>query len=179
MLLTVASYLVDANNGVGVHINPARQNARTADLWIEPDLTQRVDLEVMTPLALRGPKSPLSVPQAIAIVEQALKKSGRQRRNTRSSLLILGGYHLGPSYYTVLSAARGRLALERSRWRGLAGIVIADCAYEATQGPTGYETHFAPVARFEIAKHPGYEGGLSIQIDAQPTSSVPHQMRQS
>lgn len=179
MLLTVASYLVDANNGVGVHVNTSRQNATTADMWIEPDLRQRVDLEVKTPVALRSPKLPIPVPHALAILERALKKSSRQRGNTRTSLLVIGGYHMGQSCDTVVSTARGMLALERRRWRGLAGVVVADCTYQAEQLDAGRGTQFSPVARFEIALHPGYRGDLSIETDAQPTSALPQQARPS
>jgi hypothetical protein len=177
MLLTTASYLVDANNGVGVHVNTSRQNATTADMWIEPDLSQRVDLEVKTPMAFRAPKLPVLVPHALAILERTLKKSSRQRGNTRTSLLIVGGYHMGESYDTVVSTARGMLALERRRWRGLAGIVVADCTFQAEAADRG--TQFTPIARFEIALHPGYQGDLSIVADSQPTAALPQQARPS
>lgn len=173
MLLTVASYLVDANNGVGVHINTSRQDVTTADMWIEPDLSQRVDLEVKTPLALRGPKAPIAEPHAIAILERVLKKSARQRRNTRSSLLVVGGYHMGQSYEVVVRTAKAMLVLERRKWRGLAGIVIADCTYEAGEAADAQSTQFSPIARVEIVAHPGYNGDLSIDTSAQPSSGVP------
>jgi hypothetical protein len=179
MLLTVASYLVDANNGVGVHVNTSRQNATTADIWIEPNLSQRVDLEVKTPLALRGPKTPILEPRAIAILEGALKKSSRQRRNTRTSLLIVGGYHMGRSYDTLVSTAKAMLALESRRWRGLAGIVIVDCTNKEIQSASGQAKDFTPVARIEIALHRGYRGDLSIQPGSSPIAGVPHGMRSS
>jgi hypothetical protein len=179
MLLTVASYLVDANNGVGVHVNTSRQNATTADLWIEPDLSQRVDLEVKTPLAFRGPKSPIQEPRAISILERALRKSGRQRRNTRTSLLIVGGYHMGMSYDTLVSTAKAMLALERRKWRGLAGIVIVDCTYKEMQAASGQTKTFTPVAQVEIALHPGYRGDISIQPGLPPTAGVPRGLRPS
>ncbi len=171
MLLTIASYLVDANNGVGVHVGPSRQNATTADIWTEPDLSQRVDLEVKTPMSLRGPREAISEPHAITVLERALKKSSRQRRNTRSSLLAVGGYHMGASYNTMVSTAKAILALERRKWRGLAGILIVNCTYEITLRPSDGATQFAPVAQVEIALHPGYSGGLSIQRDVVPTST--------
>ena len=179
MLLTAASLLVDAGNGVGVHVQSPRQNAATADIWIEPDLSQRVDLEVKTPNALRGPKTPILVPDAIAILERTLKKSRRQRSNTRTSLLIVGGYHMGESYDIVVSTARGMLALERRRWHGLAGIAVVDCTYQAEQLVAGRATQFAPIARLEFAFHPGYQEGLSIVTDGPPTSTFPHHGRPS
>ena len=170
MLLTMASYLVDANNGIGIHISPSRQQATAADIWIEPDLSQRVDLEVKTPLGLRGPKRPISEPYAIQLLERALKKSSPQRRNTRTSLLAIGGYHMGASYNTMVSTAKAMLALER-KWRGLAGIVIVDCTYETTGSDK--DTQFSPVARVEIARHRGYQGDLRIESDPMPVSGLP------
>lgn len=164
MLLTVASYLVDANNGVGVHVSESRQNQTTADVWIEPDLSQRVDLEVKTPLALRGPRTPISQPHAVKVIERALEKSRKQRRNTATSVLIVGGYHMGPSYDTVVQTAKAMLALER-RKRGLAGILIADCTYESHRSLRGQETRFTPIARIEFAPHRGYRGDLNIRSE--------------
>jgi hypothetical protein len=170
MLLAVASYLVDAGNGIGIHVNPKSQHVTTADIWIEPDLTERVDLEIKTPLALRSPKQPISVPDAMKVLERALKKSSHQRRNTRSSLLVIGGYHMGESYETVVSTAKGLLALERRRWPSLAGLVVVDCTYEAERIVADGSTRFGAIARVGIARHLGYEGGLSIQSDRPPTS---------
>jgi hypothetical protein len=169
MLLTAASYLVDANNGVGIHVKPV---GKTADIWIEPDLSQRVDLEVKTPLALRGPRRTLSEPQAIEILERTLKRSSSQRRNTRSSVLAIGGYHLGDSFQILASTAKAVLALERRRWRGLAGILVMDSTYEATEREADGATQFSPTARVEIALHPGYTGGLSISQEA-PLRDLP------
>lgn len=168
MLLTVASYLVDADNGVGLHVNTSRQHVSTADMWIEPSLDQRVDVEVKTPIGLRRPRSPVSEPKAVRILEKALKKSSRQRRNTRTNLLILGGYHMGASYGVIASTAKAMLALERKRWKSLAGIVVADCTYEMSASKDGQSTGFTPVARIDIARHPGYHGDLSIISDPQP-----------
>lgn len=168
MLLAVASYLVDANNGVGIHVNPTEQNATTADIWLEPDLKRRLDIEIKTPLALRAPRSVLTEPDAVRIVTKALKKSGRQRRATRSNLLIIGGYHLGLSHQTVLATAKAMLILERRRWRSLAGIMVVDCTYEARVNDQAQE--FTPVIRTDVALHPAFEGDIPIGRDADPTA---------
>lgn len=160
MLLAVASYLVDANNGVGIHVNPTRQNVGTADLWIEPDLASRIDLEIKTPQALRGPVKPLTEPSAIRVVTKALEKSRRQRRSTRSNLLVIGGYHLGASYDVLCSTAKAILVLEQRRWTSLAGIVLVDCTYEAAM--SGGVQQFSPVIRTNLAKHPAFSGSVSI-----------------
>jgi hypothetical protein len=52
ILLTAASYLSDSGNGVGIIFKKAV--GRIPDLWIEPDLAQRVNIEIKTPQVLRG-----------------------------------------------------------------------------------------------------------------------------
>ena len=52
ILLTAASYLSDTGNGVGVVFK--RTTQRIPDLWIEPDVTQKVNIEVKAPQAFRG-----------------------------------------------------------------------------------------------------------------------------
>lgn len=178
MLLTVASYLADAGNGVGIHTNTARQKVSTADIWLEPDLSQRVDLEVKTPIALRGPKASLSEPQAIVILERALKKSGRQRRNTRSNFLVIGGFHLGATFDVVLSTARAMLVLERRRWRTLGGIIVADCGFEAHQSADERSQAFSPAMRVEIALHPGYVGDVSVDVRGPALAPTPSAVQQ-
>lgn len=166
MLLTVASYLADAGNGVGIYTNSVHQRASTADLWVEPDLRERVDIEIKAPVALRGPRGRLSESQATTILQKALKKSERQRRNTRSSFLVVGGYHLGPSFDRVVSTAQGMLDHERHRWRSLGGIIVADCTFEAhVREGEGSQT-LSPAMRVELALHPGYKGELSVDVSA-------------
>jgi hypothetical protein len=47
MVLAVASYLVDAGNGVGIVYR--QSNQRIPDLWVTPGVTERLNLEVKTP----------------------------------------------------------------------------------------------------------------------------------
>ena len=171
MLLAVASYLVDANNGVGLHVHGERTGAKVADIWLEPDLNETVDLELKTPLAIRAPSSPLNPDSARKLVERALKKSSRQRANTRTSLLALGGYHLGESFPQLHLAATRLLNEQRQRWRGLAGVLVVDCTYQSGQSGSG-PTNFTPILRVEFVAHPGYGGGITVAQDQLATTPL-------
>ena len=160
MLLTIASYLADADNGIGIHIETGEQGVATADLWIEPDLSQRVDLEIKTPVVLRSPSMQLDRSRSTTVLQRVIKKSARQRSNTQSNLLVVGGYHLGNSYDPLIAAARELLAKQRRRWPGLAGVIISDWTYEATT--TDAATTFRPIMRANVALHPGYGGDIRI-----------------
>lgn len=157
MLLAVAGYLVDNHNGVGLYVDE-RSGQPVADMWLEPTLEQRVDVEVKTPLALRAPLDPLTPDRAAELVGRALKKSGKQRKNTGSSVLVIGGYHLSQSFAVMLTAVARVLRGEQRKHRGLSGVLVVDCTF--TVGSSAEA--FAPILRVEFAPHPGYSGGITV-----------------
>lgn len=73
MLLAIASYLVDyGNNGVGIVTEATGQ--RIPDRYVQSSLFDRLDVEVKTPLALRGPRpTRLELPETINVVERQVK----------------------------------------------------------------------------------------------------------
>ncbi len=80
MLLVIASYLVDAGNGVGIVPNGGK--GRIPDIWVEPSLVERLHLEVKTPQALRGPSAThITGPEADNLVERILKKAASTARS--------------------------------------------------------------------------------------------------
>ncbi len=75
MALLLASYFVDGGNGVGL-VETTGKSGRIADLWLRPGLLTRVDVELKTPQALRGPTGQeLKLEEAKAIVARQLKKA--------------------------------------------------------------------------------------------------------
>jgi hypothetical protein len=157
MLLAVAGYLVDNHNGVGLHVDE-RSGQPVADMWLEPTLEQTVDVELKTPVALRAPRDPLAPDRAAELVGRALKKSRRQRKNTGSSVLVIGGYHLGQAFVVMLAAAGRILRGEQRKHRGLSGILLVDCTYILGSPAAA----FAPILRVEFVPHPGYSGGITV-----------------
>ncbi len=92
ILLTVASMLVDAKNGVGL-VSENDPGGRRADLWLQPTF-ERLDLEVKTPQALRGPLGEsLTSDHAVRIVETRLDQAAQQLDPNLSGIVAIGGYH--------------------------------------------------------------------------------------
>ncbi len=72
MVLAFASFLVEHENWVGIVTSEFA--SRKADLSMQVALDERVDIEVKTPLALRGPlKSELTESDAARRVTKVLK----------------------------------------------------------------------------------------------------------
>src|ERR1700682_2458374 len=72
MLLTVASYLVDHGNGVGLMARST--DGRIPDAWLRASLLEHLELEVKTPQALRGPRTLLGADDAFRVLERQLRK---------------------------------------------------------------------------------------------------------
>lgn len=189
MLLAVASYLVDAGNGVGVVGEEG--TGRIADLWTEPSLLERLDVEVKTPQELRGPReSPLQMDDAVRIVERQVKKAASsksgQLKPDGSGILALGAFHLGEGVLDVLKAAVENVLIRQTgRKQHLAGIVLAELSYrtETVVDERGriVITSFAPSLENRLVRHPGYRGDLDLhegeppwrQFSPQPSAAPP------
>jgi hypothetical protein len=159
MLLTVASYLADSNNGVGLHLETAR--GKVPDLWLAPGLTERVDVEVKTPQRLRSPDLPLSPEECVDCVVQTMRKASKQLRGA-NNLLVIGGFHLGTSIDRMEAAAHAVLASSAAR-ANYVGILIADITFESKhnafkQYSLSYEAGMEP----RLVTHAGYTGALTI-----------------
>jgi hypothetical protein len=103
MLLAIASYLVDyGNNGVGIVTEATGQ--RIPDRYVQSSLFDRLDVEVKTPLALRGPRpTRLELPETINVVERQVKYAASsttgQLDPRGSGILALGGITLAGSKF--------------------------------------------------------------------------------
>jgi len=169
MLLTVASYLKDSGNGVGIVFKSAK--GRIPDLQVLPNLAERLDVEIKTPLALRGPrKSELSPREAEDLITRQLKNAASARRGqldpSQAGLLVIGGFHLTDAEVGDLIAATRRiLGKQKDRKAHLAGVLISAIDYATiTIGVQGFaRTQIGPTLRNELIRHPGYKGGLTIE----------------
>jgi hypothetical protein len=171
MVLNVASYLVDAGNGVGLVFKEGK--GRIADLWVRPTLLERLDLEVKTPQALRGPReSPLTVAEAEDLIEQQLKKAASTSRGqlsaAHSGILAIGGFHLGEGALDILEKAGARVLARQSDRKGhLAALAFSELSYQVTTdvGASGeaQSAQFVPTLQTRLVRHPGYKGALNIE----------------
>jgi hypothetical protein len=169
MTLTVASYLVDAGNGLGI-IDEDKSGGRIPDLWVAPTFLERLEVEVKTPQALWAPGGLPSASDAQALVERQLNRAGSTARGQInpefSGIVGIGGFHLGLGGLEVMEAAAIRvLDRQRERKQHIAAIGLFELTYETgVQVPHDRtpQATFTPAMRAKIVRHPGYRGDLQI-----------------
>jgi hypothetical protein len=163
VLLLVASYLVDANNGVGLHLET--EGGKVPDMWLRPSVSEKLDVEVKTPLQLRSPEVPLTAEASELCIVETMKKASKQLRGDHN-LLVIGGFHLGESLDQLEVAARSVLVSNGSR-QNYIGILLCDLTFETTKSAFRRTTlSYSTTMRTRLVSHPGYTGGLSIVRDA-------------
>jgi hypothetical protein len=161
MMLTVASYLADAGNGIGL-VAHGDGGGRIPDLWVEPGFLERLDIEVKTPQDLRGPRARrLTVDEATTSISRQLTKAAGNRRGqldpTHTGILAVGGFHLDPGALDTLEeAATNVLAAHEGRKGHLAAVLVAELK------PTMQEMRLETGLETRLVRHPSYRGGLEI-----------------
>lgn len=181
MVLAVASYLVDAGNGVGIVVDDA--GSRVADIWTEPTLLERLEVEVKTPQDLRGPRAaPLEVAEAVKLLGRQLKRAaatkGGQLSTDHSGIVAIGGYHLGAGSLDVLEASSKQiLTRQGGRKRHLAALVVSELSYRLTnvedQSVHQGSSSLTPTLESRLVKHPSYGGALEIRQEQAPWQQFP------
>jgi hypothetical protein len=171
MTLTVASFLADTGNGVGIVSGSG--GGRIPDIWSEPQLGERLNIEVKTPQALRGPRrSALGAKGALKVVERQLAKAastkGGQLDIGQTGIVALGAFHLGSGSTSVLeTACRAVLGRQRGRKKHLAAVALMHLSCEPIQEveeATGKVRHgFSPRLEMRLIAHPSYGGALEIR----------------
>lgn len=163
MLLVIASYLADAGNGVGLYFGETP--GKVADMWLQPSLGERLELELKVPLALRSPDRPLSPEAASRVIEKAIKKAHGQLRTGSSHMLAIGGLHIGESIQALEIAARKLLHNQRGRRQQFMGILIADMSFRSTPALGRYQGGFNAVLEPRVVMHRGYAGTMKLVHD--------------
>ena len=167
MTLLVASFLVDSGNGVGIVTNGLR--GRIPDLWAQPTVIERLDVEVKTPLALRGPRpSPLDREEAVQLVERLLNDAASSSRGqldpSCSGVLAIGGYHLGEGGVEALEGAVTEvLGRQRHRKPHVVGVIVCQASYRYSKSKAGIS--MMPTLHQRLVRHPGYMGDLDVRDD--------------
>ena len=170
MTLSIASYLVDAGNGVGI-VNDDRAASRIPDIWVAATMVERLELEVKTPQAHWSPGVLPTASEMALLMERQLDRAGSAARGQidpkHSGVIGIGAFHLGPGGLELLEAAARRvLDREGDRKQHIAAVVLFELSYQTTRvvDPAGTElqTTFTPVMRNVFVPHPRYRGGLQI-----------------
>lgn len=180
MTLLIASYLVDAGNGASV-VDDDGVRGRIPDIWVVPTLTERLELEVKTPLRLRAPATMPSSREVARIVEHQLDKAASSKRGQlnpdHSGIVAIGAFHLPKGGLDLLEAAASLvLDRQRERKRHVAAILLCELTWMTTtevDAATGTQKiAFAPIMEHRLVYHPGYSGSLKI-AEVTPWSSWP------
>lgn len=163
-VLILASYLVDAGNGVGIVFQASA--GRVADLWLQSDAFRRCDVEVKAPQLLRGPlRSGLGDAMAESLVEKSLQKAasgkrGQLRHEQSGAILAIGSFHLGTHNLDVLESA-GKRVLNRHSKPFLMGLLFADSRTQiAGSAPGPWRVNSTMEHRLVL--HDGYTGQIKL-----------------
>jgi hypothetical protein len=176
ILLAVASYLCDLGNGVGL-VFEEQPGQRVADLWVEPSLIERLDVEIKTPLEFRGPlASPLTDDGAYKIVERVVKKAASTKSGQLnadfSGIVVFGTFHLSEAdTQTIVSACERLLNNQRDRKHHLAAIAVTSFRLSATtvlDSSGAPREAVGPSIETNIVRHPGYTGSLTLEENRPP-----------
>ena len=165
MTLAVASYLADAGNGVGLVPSPA--SGRIPDIWIQPSLIEKVELEVKTPLDFRGPlDQPLAHGPTVEHIEQVLNEAASTKRGQldpkASGILAIGAFHLGPGGVETLErAAHEVLDRQKTRKPHVVGIGLFEASYTEIQ--VGQSASLQPLLNVRLVRHPNYQGSVAVE----------------
>ncbi|HEY3957990.1 MAG TPA: hypothetical protein VGM53_31890 [Streptosporangiaceae bacterium] len=177
MLLSAASYLSDQGNGVGIVHGKA--HGRIPDLWLEPNLIERVDLEVKTPLAFRGSRTlDISAEKAEEVITKQVNKAASQRRgqlrSNRTGLLAIGAFHLPPTKLEMLATVtRHVLEAQTQRKRHLAGVLLCAFSYSISRSSTPpFIQQLKPGLQNRWVWHPGYRGNLAVGGEMPPRKTT-------
>lgn len=170
MLLGVASYLVDAGNGVGIESGEG-STGRIADLYTVPVFLERLDIEVKTPFAFRGPLgSPMTYETAKRVVKTLVGKAASTRDGqllNKSGILSIGAYHLQPGETDIIEkAAEAALVAQAEHKSHLAAVTVSVVSFqqEIVKRFSGevVRRSFSPTLNTRVIRHPGYKGSLTI-----------------
>jgi len=99
--LLTASYLADSGNGVGIIFGKQKDGFRIPDLFVRPIGNERLEVEVKSPRLLRGPIDSIDEEAPRKMIEKKLKEAASSSRGqldtSKSGVLAIGCFHLGPS----------------------------------------------------------------------------------
>ena len=156
ILLAVAGYLTDLRNGVGIVVAAGAEPA--PDLWVRPTCVGRLNIEVKTPQALRGPlgEPPLTELAADHVIENSLRDSSKQINAIHPGILAIGAFNLGGTSLDVLERAGQRILARRPRRAPMAALVFSMLGWEP--GEESSLPTFRPVLGSRTVLNPNYNG---------------------
>lgn len=179
MLLAIASYLTDTGNGTGIVFRQG--SGKISDIWTQPTLTERLNVEIKTPILFRGPRASLSVDEMRDTIERYVKKSASVQRGQlapdQSGILAIGAFHLGQDALDLLCLA-GQQVLDKQKDRKhhLACLTFSELSYtfiNTADSSGNLQRQFMVSLRTRLVPHPGYKGKLVVREGMTPWSNWP------
>lgn len=170
ILLTAASYLSDSGNGVGIVFK--RSTQRIPDLWIEPDLTQRVNIEVKTPQAFRGARFRVSSTSEIetTLINQIDKAASSHRGQLGSripGIVTIGSFHLPPGGLGQLFSATEQVLAQQAKAHhkpNLVGVLLSEFGFAiGMANAKSRSPGFTATLTNRFVPYPGYRGTVKIE----------------
>jgi hypothetical protein len=169
MLLTVAGFLTDTGNPVGIVFRQG--SGKIPDMWIEPSLGQRLNIEIKTPVEFRAPEERPTVDSMYETIARLVNKCASSRHGQlapeHSGVLIIGAFHLGQNALDELcSAGQSVLNRQKNRKHHLAGLIFSELSYMVTDAADAsgqLQRHFMPSLQTRLVHHPGYTGQLIVR----------------
>jgi hypothetical protein len=160
-VLTLSSFLVDHENGVGIFRRSSR-DGRVADLWLAVTLIARLEIEVKAPQTLLGPlEQTLTYANAHRIVKAAFDNAASTRRGQldpeHSGIVAIACYYLDDTSLDLLKTA-AKQVVEAQTGRKLHVIAIVLVAIGYVLEGNG----ITPASTMYIVRHPGYRGWMQL-----------------
>jgi hypothetical protein len=169
MLLTAASYLNAAGNGVGIVFKDT--GGRIADLLVQPDLTQRVSIEIKTPQMFRNVwPSQISLPDAETVITRHVNEVASPKRGQfggGSGILAIGTFHLPTGGLDQLTKITGNILewqAKNGRKPSLVGVLLCEFGFTMrTANGNASSPGLSSTLINRWVPHRGYRGKMRIE----------------
>jgi hypothetical protein len=174
MLLAVASYLTDTGNPIGIVFRQG--GGKIPDMWVEPVLDTRLNIEIKTPVHFRAPKERPTVDSMCETIARLVNRYASSRRGQlapeHSGVLAIGAFHLGQGAFDELCAAGQRvLSRQKNRKHHLAGLLFSEISYviaDVADAAGRPQRQITASLQTRLVRHPGYTGRLIVREGTPP-----------
>jgi hypothetical protein len=168
MVIAAASALIDDGNNVG--LQGSVSNAAIPDLWLQPTLLDRVDVEVKTPRIFRGPlPRPMDYKSAVGVIRERIKSATKTRNKAsgpeaqiglnNTGAVIVSGFHLGEANFRVFELAAEAAMTDGAASDRIVGAGIMEITFASTS--TGGAR---PVLNRRFVVNPRYSGDARVDL---------------
>ncbi|MBC3504204.1 hypothetical protein HU761_22730 [Pseudomonas sp. SWRI59] len=172
-LLVTASYLTDAGNAIGF-TNTPKENSASADLYININATERIQLEIKTPKELQWPHKTPHPDKLEDFLNKLIKKAKKQINSKLGGIIVIGASAFGRKQMHALDQAIKNLIRKGMISNSFLGIARIYTDLQPDFGDTSIEPVTARVySRIELHTNQRYAGGVNIRTTPKPSKGKP------